>query len=257
MPGKYPIRKYPHEQELFLHEIERLNDPQARILDLGAGEGTFNYAAYQARIISVDKDIPADFKPSAGRNAFLQADGAALPFSAQVFDVVVANFVFEHFIRPDLALRETQRVLKAGGLLYLSIPNSDSLEDRIFRLLGGAKHHVHTYSFHSLIKLVYQSTNLKLIAFADWPAGFTWLNTAPSGNIIRRGLWRCLRLARRHLQAYSIRDSGFIFLFRSEDKLGFRLISHVCSYCGAGATIETSDQAQWECMQCNQVNLVN
>jgi SAM-dependent methyltransferase len=222
---------------------------------LGAGEGTFNYAVSRASIISVDKDIPADLKPSAGRNAFLQADGAALPFSAQVFDVVVANFVFEHFVRPDLALRETQRVLKTGGLFYLSIPNSASLEDRIFRLLGGAKHHVHGYSFHSMIKLVYQSTNLKLIAFADWPAGFTWLNTAASGNIIRRGLWRWLRLARRYLQAYSVRDSGFIFLFRAEDKLGFRVISHVCAYCGAGATIDNNkDQAQWECMQCNQVN---
>ena len=83
MPGKYPIRKYPFEQELFLHEIDKLNDPQARILDLGAGEGTFNYAVSRARIISVDKDIPADLKPSAGSNAFLQADGAALPFSAR------------------------------------------------------------------------------------------------------------------------------------------------------------------------------
>jgi SAM-dependent methyltransferase len=257
MPKKYPIRKYPHEQELFLHEIDKLNNPQARILDLGAGDGTFNYAAAQARIISVDKDIPADLKPRAGRNTFLQADGAALPFSAQVFDVVVANFVFEHFISPDLALRETQRVLKTGGLLYLSIPNSDSLEDKIFRLLGGAKHHVHRYSFHSLIKLVYQNTNLKLIAFADWPAGFTWLNSAVSGNMIRRGLLRCLRLARRYLQAYSRRDSGFVFLFRAEDKLGFRVISHVCAHCGAGATVDPNDQAQWECMQCNQVNFVN
>jgi hypothetical protein len=38
MPGKYPIRRHPFEQELFLHEIDKLNDPDARILDLGAGD---------------------------------------------------------------------------------------------------------------------------------------------------------------------------------------------------------------------------
>jgi len=254
MSAKYPIRKYPYEQELFLHEIDKLSDAQAKVLDLGAGEGTFDYTTSQATIISVDRDIPSALKPLTGRNTFLQADGAALPFTAEVFDVVVANFVFEHFAHPDRALRETQRVLKNGGLLYLSIPNSKSLEDRIFRWLGGSRHHVHAYSFHSLIRLVYQNTNLKLLAFADWPAGFTWLNTAQSGNLMRRGLWTCLRLARRHLQACSGKDSGFIFLFRAEDKLGFRLISHVCPNCGAGATVDSDYLGQWECTQCNRVN---
>ena len=66
----------------------------------------------------------------------MQADGAALPFTAEVFDVVVANFVFEHFAHPDRALKETQRVLKNGGLLYLSIRIPKASRTGFFAGLG-------------------------------------------------------------------------------------------------------------------------
>ena len=249
----YSIRKSFNEEELFVHELDELTNPTARILDLGAGEGSFSYGKCQSRIIAADEEIPRNVRqyPNA---FFVQCDGAALPFFAAPFDIVVANFVFEHFSTPEAVLCEIERALKPRGLLYLSIPNSSSLEDKLFRFLSGDKYHVQNFSFYSLIKLVYKSTSLKLIAFADWPAGFTWLNSPPSGRFIRRLVFHLLKLTRHLLQKYSRRDSGFVFLFRKGTKSGFRLITHVCANCGGGATIEETMPDGWECLQCGNSN---
>ncbi|MBI1747316.1 MAG: class I SAM-dependent methyltransferase [Acidobacteria bacterium] len=248
--GSYSIRKSFNEEALFLHEIDGLTKPTARILDLGAGAGSFNYGKFPSKIIAVDEEIPLSGRPRPANAFFVQCDGAALPILGNVFDIVVANFVFEHFSTPEVVLLEIERVLKPGGLLYLSIPNSSSFEDKLFRFFSGDKYHVQKFSFYSLMKRVYKSTSLKLIAFADWPAGFTWLNSPPSGHFVRRMVLHLLKLIKPSLQQYSRRDSGFIFLFRKETKLGFRLITHVCGNCGGGATIEETLLDRWKCVQC-------
>ena len=110
-----------------------------------------------------------------------------------------------------------------------------------------------TYSFHSLVKLVYENTTLELVAFADWPAGFTWAAAKPAGRLVRRIvvglLGRCVLL----LKPYTRRDSGFILLFRKETTAGFRSVTHVCALCGSGATID-SGARRWKCLQCGGIN---
>jgi SAM-dependent methyltransferase len=254
MIGKHSIRKLYNEEELFLHEIDKLNDPAARVLDLGAGEGSFDYRKYKFKIISVDEELPGNVGHLPENAFFSQCDAAALPFLPEVFDAVIANFVFEHFPKPEAVLKEIQRVSKPDGLLYLSIPNSTSLDDKLFRFLSGDKYHVQNFSFDSLIRLVYKTTNFKLISFADWPAGFTWLNALPTGRLIRRLVLHFLRRIRPLLQKRARRDSGFIFLFKKAGKFGFRMITHVCGNCGGGVTIEDGAAHGWQCLQCGHNN---
>ncbi|MCB0129568.1 MAG: class I SAM-dependent methyltransferase [Caldilineaceae bacterium] len=51
-----------------------------------------------------------------------------LPFPDQTFDVALFNEIFEHLrINPVLTMNEVARVLRPGGLLFLSTPNLRSL----------------------------------------------------------------------------------------------------------------------------------
>jgi len=57
---------------------------------------------------------------SAGNAAVARGDGAAMPFRAATFDLVVSNLGVNNFADPDRALRECHRVLASGGTLGLS-----------------------------------------------------------------------------------------------------------------------------------------
>ena len=49
------------------------------------------------------------------------ANGEALPFAAEAFDLAIATQVLEYFPEPSLAARQIHRVLKPGGILLASV----------------------------------------------------------------------------------------------------------------------------------------
>jgi SAM-dependent methyltransferase len=49
------------------------------------------------------------------------ADGQALPFAPETFDIAIATQVFEFFQDPYLAAKQIHRVLKPGGMLLASV----------------------------------------------------------------------------------------------------------------------------------------
>lgn len=253
MVTKPSIKKTPDDQALFMHEMAMLNDPRARVLDFGAGGGSFDYRTVKAMVVGIDQTVPRDVGRQLQGGYFVHGNILWLPFAADAFDLVVANFVFEHLWTPNLMLLEVQRVLKPEGLFYLSIPNAASLEDRLYRLVNPGDH-LQRYSFHSFLKIVYQTTSFKLLAFADWPAGYTWLNPPPRDYSLREILGRLLRVVRPALQRRTRKDSGFICIFRKDQKLGFRFVTHICAKCGGGVTIEKEDPDGWLCPACTHHN---
>lgn len=56
-------------------------------------------------------------------NVVRVGEGAELPFRAGTLDAIVGQHVIEHLPNADAALREWNRVLKAGGRLALATPN--------------------------------------------------------------------------------------------------------------------------------------
>ena len=52
--------------------------------------------------------------------------------SLGTFDAVIMSHVLEHVYHPALSLKTAHSVLRAGGLLYLALPNIGSLEARLF-----------------------------------------------------------------------------------------------------------------------------
>ena len=102
---------------------------QGRVLDAGCGGGgmPLSLAEHADEVVGID---PFDRFSKAGvqlaaerglhRLHFLQADGMALPFPAETFDLVLSHAVIEHVADAPLYLRECRRVLRAGGRVFLS-----------------------------------------------------------------------------------------------------------------------------------------
>ena len=100
-----------------------------RVLDAGCGGGgmPLSLAEHASEVIGID---PIDRFSQAGVRLaqergvtglrFLQADGMALPFAGQSFNLVLSHAVIEHVADAPLYLRECRRVLKTDGRMFLS-----------------------------------------------------------------------------------------------------------------------------------------
>ena len=96
-----------------------------RILDVGAGAGGFlpGLAELGEEVAAVDLDPAAASRcHRRGPGAGLAADGQRLPFRDGSFDLVCLFDVLEHLDDDRAALGEAARVLRPGGLCFLSVP---------------------------------------------------------------------------------------------------------------------------------------
>lgn len=106
--------------------LDRLDLPaRARVLDVGCGTGA-NASVLSSggrRVAGVDV---AALALSLGRadshTTRLRADGRALPFLDQAFDLVCALDVLEHLDDDAATARELRRVLRPGGVLVVFVP---------------------------------------------------------------------------------------------------------------------------------------
>jgi SAM-dependent methyltransferase len=109
-------------------------DPRgARVLDAGCGFGGATIACTRAgaRVHAVDVDL--DFLHAAQARAtsdhgcggarFHRASVMDLPFAAGAFDMVICADVLEHVPSQERTVSELARVLRPGGVAYLSFPN--------------------------------------------------------------------------------------------------------------------------------------
>jgi ubiquinone/menaquinone biosynthesis C-methylase UbiE len=120
----------------------------ATALDIGAGSGGLSIALAErgAKVTALE--------PDEGRRRWAQTriagyganvelrDGEAenLGFPDETFDLVTLDSVLEHVADPGDTISEVARVLKPGGLVYLTWPNKSSLasvwKDPHYRMFG-------------------------------------------------------------------------------------------------------------------------
>lgn len=118
-----------------IQSIIRPNERGA-LLDVGCGTGGFLTAAGPAfaRVVGVDIAFrwlviaKKRLEESGINNVFLICACAEhLPLPDGAFDLLVAEDVLDHTRQPEAFLCEGARVLKGGGVVYLSTPNRYSL----------------------------------------------------------------------------------------------------------------------------------
>jgi SAM-dependent methyltransferase len=131
----------------------------ARVLDLGAGPGSFPCDRRDLIVVRLDLERPH----SLGQGSYVLADAARMPFAPASFDLVVSNHSLEHVTALDATVREIGRVLKPDGVLYVAVPDASTLADRIYRWLGRGGGHVNPFrSPEEVAGLVNRLTGLPL-----------------------------------------------------------------------------------------------
>ncbi|HNU08564.1 MAG TPA: methyltransferase domain-containing protein [Pyrinomonadaceae bacterium] len=123
--------------------VRRFLDRGARIIDLGAGQGAFSkrLAELGHEVVAVDSD-PANWKVPGIDVLNIDLD---TEFAAGIgrggFDAVVAIEIVEHVENPFGFAREAAKLLKPGGLFFLTTPNVEAVSSRlIFLYTGRLKH---------------------------------------------------------------------------------------------------------------------
>jgi len=128
--------------------VARRTPNGAKVLDVGAGpcryRSLFDHCDYQTQ----------DFCQYEGRKrngvkidkwAYGQIDYVSpitnIPVEDESFDAVLCTEVLEHVPEPIRALKEINRALRTGGMLYLSAPLGSGLHQQPYHYYGGYTPH--------------------------------------------------------------------------------------------------------------------
>lgn len=120
--------------EIYVEFCQAKTRDGSLILHLGAGRDSHEICGRlgSRRLVSVDKDkLGISLNQNPRR---IVADAGALPFHAEVFDMVMAENVFEHLVAPSSMLLECHRLLHKGGRIVFMCPNRNSYIALLSRL---------------------------------------------------------------------------------------------------------------------------
>lgn len=113
--------------------------PGDKILDIGCSYGEqarmiaklgFKVIGIDSSKKSIDKFDKLSKKIGLGCKG-LVGDVKKMPFKSNFFDAVIATEVFEHISNPQVAIKESIRVLKRGGIACIAVPTI--MSEVIFR----------------------------------------------------------------------------------------------------------------------------
>lgn len=108
-----------------------LANARGQILDAG-----FNACSLHEKVIEkfgsknvfgIDIEIDKRYKGN-----YAKANAEEMPFKNASFDSVIAGELIEHLKRPELFLKEANRVLRKFGILVITTPNRKSLINIVF-----------------------------------------------------------------------------------------------------------------------------
>ena len=134
-----------------------------RVLDVGCGNGYFAELVaargYQVTGIERKEGVSHGFPPSV---QLVETDlEQGLPPLDGLFDVIVCADILEHLRDPARLLRELRAVLKPGGMLLASLPNSGNFYFRLIILMG---------RFPQDEKGLFDRTHVRFLTWAGWSA---------------------------------------------------------------------------------------
>lgn len=102
------------------------------LLDAACGDGILSrYIAKRHSYTGIDfshRPLARALRRNPG--TYFRADLTHLPFESATFDLVVSCQALQYLRQPEVAVSQMARVLKPGGKLLLTVPNSESVKYR-------------------------------------------------------------------------------------------------------------------------------
>lgn len=119
-----------------LYALERYGkvSSNSKVLNIGTGSGIMDsYIGNKVRLFSVDV---TDERQNKNNYRFKKVKDTLLPFPSNYFDFIISNQTIEHIFPFEKLrhLKESYRVLKRGGIMYLATPNKYSLIEPHYKL---------------------------------------------------------------------------------------------------------------------------
>ena len=179
IPGDYQFRamnsgprlqRFWHRNKLWVLDQIVPVEKNHVVVDVGCGSGNLALHSAEKCKLAVGLDpteSAVQFCNSINpgpRSVFIPALGEALPFASESVDVVLFVEVIEHLDEPMKIIAEISRILKKGGLAFVTTPNyafpsfwppMEWLADRsrMVAKMGGGEQHVQKFSPSTLAGL--------------------------------------------------------------------------------------------------------
>ena len=178
-----------HSEEYLLLKLLE-SEKRGRLLDIGCGSGRTGAELLRLgfEVMGVDHSAEAvELAKKRGIAAQIaDLDGDGIPFSDAAFDLAWAGDVLEHVFDPMFTLKESHRILRPEGKIYLNVPNEFELRTRLAILFRsrscqsfmyrtvGMDHH-HTHFSRELLDFMLEKTGFETVwqgSMIRWPLRF-------------------------------------------------------------------------------------
>ena len=113
--------------DVYRRELERRNKPGLRVGHLGSGHDRTGIRSALSRCLIIGLDLDWKSLKRLSPAPCAQANLETIPIQDNSLDLLVSEFVFEHFENPLLVLRECARILKPGGEIVFLTINRNSI----------------------------------------------------------------------------------------------------------------------------------
>ncbi len=125
-------------------EFKGMDFEGKKVLDLGCGHGTLVLEIAKRGGVAVGIEPCQDWRQIAQDRicntlglespTFIDGDATNLLFEANSFDYVISLQVIEHVSNPKAMIREMRRVLKPGGMAYISCENYLAFREQHYKV---------------------------------------------------------------------------------------------------------------------------
>jgi SAM-dependent methyltransferase len=128
------------KRDFFSSVLSKVSDmlakPALEVLEIGSGFGYFvqyaNSIGHHATGTEVTKEYAEMSSESLnGRIIHVEEGRYTDYFGRASFDLIYMEAVFEHVLYPEAILSQIRQLLRPDGVLFLAVPNMDSLSSRL------------------------------------------------------------------------------------------------------------------------------